>query len=145
MRFLIAALIFTCASCTPPRNPGGGGVAAELVAEVDRINLPVASTDVSEDDGEGAVQSELAFLAISPGLKSVPSMKEGVSASIIGPPERPVAMIFYVNSLMNTYYVPFPGIKKVDRTRRLTKVADRLYEIESNRSGKGVQVTGPLP
>lgn len=145
MRSLVVALAFACAACSPPKG-AGGGPPVELVTEVDRIKLPVAASDVSEDEDRlGAVQDETAFLALSPELKSRPAMKEGVTASLIGPRERPVAMIFYVDSLVATYYVPFPGIKEVDRPRRLTKVADRLYRIESNRSSKGMRVTGPLP
>ncbi|WAC19743.1 hypothetical protein OVA24_21220 [Luteolibacter sp. SL250] len=147
MKSLVAAFAFTfaCIGCSPPKG-AGGGPPVELVTEVDRIKLPVAAADLSDDDySMAAVQDEPAFLALTPELRSLPAMKEGVTASLIGPRERPEAMIFYVNSLVGTYYVPFPGVKEVDRPRRLTKLADRLYRIESNRSSQGIQVIGPLP
>ncbi|WP_264490663.1 hypothetical protein [Luteolibacter arcticus] len=119
---------------------------AKLVAWVDALKVPVdpkllgGPQPIGDGgDDEPAIKIDKAFLA------SDKAFAEGVEASLMGPREKPVAVIFYVQSAIGYHYVPFKGVKEIDRPRRLSKVADRLYRIESNRFTRGVKVEKLLP
>jgi hypothetical protein len=119
--------------------------ATKLVAYVDALTLPINPTLLGEDF-EGALQDEPSIRISAATKASHPAFKGGLNASLLGPKERPVAVVFWVGApSIDTYYIPFPGIKEVDRPRRLTKLGDRFYRLESNRSSKGVKVEKLLP
>ena len=137
-------LFFLLGACNSREKNLSNHSFSRLVAEVDLLKIPIEKKDLGEDY-EGAVEGESGFLGLRPDILAVPEFKDGLRASLLGSPERPVAMIFWVQSKGENYYVPFPGVGEVDRPRRMSKVGERIYRIESNRSSKGVRVEKTLP
>ena len=142
--FTIAScfLSFFIFACSRPENPD---VASQrhsaVVALIDSLSIPIPEEVLGEDIDGGAVEGK-------PSIKISGSdtvFPKGASASLIGTRSKPIAVIFYSVAHVETYYVPFAGVLDVDRPRRLTKLADRVYRLESNRSSLGVRVEKRLP
>jgi hypothetical protein len=135
-------LSFCIFACSKPENPD---VALKrhsaVVALIDSLSIPIPAEILGEDFDGGAVEGETS-IKIS-GSNTV--FPKGVSASFIGTRSKPVAVILYSVADVETYYVPFAGVLDVDRPRRLTKLADRVYRIESNRSSLGTRIEKRLP
>ena len=144
MKSLFAILLLTSASIL-----SAGDIAAsaqkQLVGFVDSIRVPIpasslaGSKPISDGSDESGLKISKTFIA------GEQAFRDGLEASLIGPPERPLAVVFWVQSAICYYYVPFPEVRGIDRPRRLSKLGDRVYRIESNRSSKGNRVQKLLP
>jgi len=137
---LFGMLLVACSKpSTPGANPNAGKYAA-LVTLADSIPVPVPDNMLGPDMS-GDVQDGPSIKLPSP-----PSDIPGdLFITLLGPQEKPVALAVYSTADVETYYVPFKGVDQIDRRRRLTKLADRVYQIESNRTAKGVLVEKQLP
>ena len=118
----------------------------KLIEFVDSLHIPIppgkmkGAQPISDGGDERGLRVSKTLIS---GDKA---FRDGLEASLIGPPKRPMAVVFWVQSAIGYYYVPFAGVTEVDRPRRLSKVGDRVYRIESNRSPrKGVRVEKRLP
>ena len=147
MRALTLTALFLCGiaivACSKPAAPAAAPKPAKyaaLVTLVDSVPIPVPDSMIGEDS-EGAVEYELALKFPSPPAE----FPRGLHSSLLGPQDKPVALILYSLDDIETYYVPFKGVTQIDSPRRLTKLADRVYQIESNRTAKGVLVEKQLP
>ena len=148
IRGLFLALISLVSSACSSNADEGLGVefARELVAFVDKLEVPLSNAALSKQDPE-AVEGERQ-IKLQPDVKLFPQIAAAgneITASLCGTPKSPKAVIFWIQDEICYYYVPFKGVSEVDRRRRLSKVSDRVYKIESNRSRQGVVVTGKLP
>lgn len=147
MRTLSLATLSLCGitfvSCSKPSTPAAKPKSAKyaaLVARIDSVPIPVPDSMLGEDF-EGAVADEPALKFPSPPAE----FPGGLHSSLLGPQDKPVALLFYGLDEMETYYVPFKGVTQIDRPRRLTRLADRVYRLESNRTSLGVRVEKQLP
>ena len=118
----------------------------KLIEFVDSLRIPIPTEHIkgAQPISDGGDERGL---KVSKALISGEEVfRDGLEASLIGTPKRPIAVVFWVQSAIGYYYVPFAGVTEVDRPRRLSKVGDRAYRIESNRSTrKGVRVEKHLP
>ncbi|RYD65739.1 MAG: hypothetical protein EOP83_06760 [Verrucomicrobiaceae bacterium] len=142
----LTALFLCCIAMVACSKPSASATApkpakyAAMVTLVDSIPVPVPDTmlgpDMSGDAQDGP----------SIKLSSPPADIPGdLTITLLGPQQKPVALTIYSTKDIQTYYVPFKGVTTIDRPRRLTKLADRVYQIESNRTTKGVLVEKQLP
>jgi hypothetical protein len=108
-----------------------------MIGEADRLKRPVDPSLLTKHDSERDID-ELEVRLDNPELAKNEDLKKGFTVTLLGGAEKPVAMVFYIDSLGQYYLVPFEGVKEIDRERRMVKVADRIYSVLSNRSNQGV-------
>lgn len=109
-----------------------------MIGEADRLKRPVDRSLLTEHDSERDID-ELEVRLNNPELAKNEDLKKGLTVTLLGGPEKPVALVFYIDSFVGQYYlIPFEGVKEIDRERRMVKVADRIYRVLSNRSNQGV-------
>jgi hypothetical protein len=111
----------------------------KIIKHVDDLKIPIDEKLLTEHFPE-AVEGD--FLVKFPDeMGKIDLLKKGYRSSLAGDREHPVAVIFFVDSTGELYLIPFKNVSRLDRPRRLTKLGDRLYRPESNRSSKGVYGT----
>ncbi|HEY1120572.1 MAG TPA: hypothetical protein VGE67_03195 [Haloferula sp.] len=138
--FLSGIAIVACSKPAVPAASPKPAKYAALVTLVDSVPIPIPDSMIGEDF-EGAVQDEPSLKFPSPPAE----FPGGLHSSLLGPQDKPVALLLYSLDDIQTYYVPFKGVTGIDRPRRLTKLSDRVYQVESNRTTKGVLVEKQLP
>lgn len=139
--FLCGIAIVSCSKpSTPAANPKSAKYAA-LIARIDSVPIPVPDSMIGEDFDGGAVQDEPSLNFPAPPAE----FPGGLPSSLLGPKDKPIAVLFQSIDDIEIYYVPFKGVTEIDRPRRLTKLTDRVYLLESNRTTKGVLVEKNLP
>jgi hypothetical protein len=111
--------------------------AKAIVAQVDKIIVPIDKRKLKEQYAESVEGDYIVDLGTED-FDKLELIKAGYRASLVGDRTKPVAIIIYINATGSAYLIPFKGVTKLERPRRLTKIADRFYDIESNRSSKGV-------
>lgn len=142
-RLALLPLLFltACEGPSTPALPPANPALSALVAHVDSLKLPLDRTLIDEESNGGALEGEPALKITDPKLLVDPALPH-LRASVVGPLDDPKAVVF---SSTEVYYIPFAHVMSVDRKRRLTRMQDRVYRIESNRSQTGDEVTGMLP
>lgn len=109
-----------------------------MIGEADRLKRPVDRSHLTKHDSERDID-ELEVRLDNPELAKNEDLKKGFTVTLLGGAEKPVALVFYIDSFVGQYYlVPFKGVKEIDCERRMVKVADRIYSVLSNRSTQGV-------
>lgn len=107
----------------------------KIIKEVDDIKIPIDENILTEQFPE-SVEGNF-VVKFKGGADQIDVLKQGYRASLVGDRKKPIAIIFFVHSTHEFYLVPFKNVSSMERPRRLTKMADRFYLIESNRSSKG--------
>jgi hypothetical protein len=120
-----------------------GGVPKEetlrlMIGEADRLKRPVDQSLLTKHDSERDID-ELEVRLDNPELAKNEDLKKGFTVTLLGGAEKPVALVFYIDSFVGQYYlIPFEGVREIDCERRMAKVSERIYSVLSNRSNQGV-------
>lgn len=132
--------------CLGENKPISQALAQELVRITDEITVPVDKSILIEQSPESIEGENILKLSINKNrFPNFMRDNEDIAASLVGPPSNPKAVIYWIQSNVAYYYVPFKGINTVDRRRRLSKIGDRVFKVESNRSTTGEVVDSILP
>jgi hypothetical protein len=109
-----------------------------LIAEVDRIKLPLDETKLKEGSTERG-EGDFTIRLDNPDLLKNKDLKEGFLAILVGSKEKPAAVLFYIDSVAGEprFLIPFKGVSKMPQKWRLEKLGERLYRVHSNRSRSG--------
>ena len=135
---LISSLLIV--SCgRPPAERTTAQDMATIIRTVDDLAIPIDAKLLTEQFPE-AVEGDFIVNFAGTGIDNTGLLNKGYRASLVGNKEKPVAIIFY-NPPSEYYLVPFKNVTRLERPRNLTRLGDRFYRIESNRSGKGVKGT----